>query len=69
MRHGTHRHAANRAELLVEPFIELDVGEALDAFATLPRPLRDPLHGLAMDRFERRALRTRGRTRRAPKVG
>jgi hypothetical protein len=37
--HGTHLHGGNRTELLVEPSVELNIGEALDASFICPSPL------------------------------
>lgn len=69
MRRDTHLHAGNCTEFLVNPSVELNVGEALDASFARPRPLCAPFHGVALDGFERRTLPTSGCTRRAPMIG
>ena len=66
---GTHWHGANRTELLVDPNVELNVGETLDACTTGPGVLCGPCHGAATDGLECRALRTRGCIALTPKVG
>lgn len=68
VRRETHLHGGNRTELLVDPIVELDIGETLDVSAAFPRPACGPCHGVFTDGLELRALPTGGCMRLAPKI-
>lgn len=65
---GTDGHTCDRAQLLVDAIVELDVREALHPRSTCPRPVRLPGDGRPAQANEFRALRAGGRAGRAPEV-